>query len=71
MKGRDELLKFPLSEDKGTVPGKAQRKHLSQLFPLPFLSPFLSSVITPSYEKEFGLIVLSCSQHKPVYLLPV
>lgn len=71
VKGWDELLKFPLSEDKGTVPGKAQRKHLSQLFSLPFLSPFLCSLITLSHEKKFGLIILSCSQHKSVYLLLV
>lgn len=65
MKGRDELLKFPFSEDKGTVPRKAQRKHHPQLSSLPFLSPFLtqSSVHT---MKQFGLIVFPPSN---TYLL--
>lgn len=62
MKGRDELLKFPFSEDKGTVPRKAQRKHHPQLSSLPFLSPFLtqSSVHT---MKQFGLIVFNSYQY--------
>lgn len=48
VKGRDELLKFPFSEDKGTVPRKAQRKHLPQLFSFSFT--FFNSVISPYYE---------------------
>lgn len=51
VKGRDELLKFPFGEGKGTVLRKAQRKHLPQLFSLPFLSPFLNSVIIPYYYR--------------------
>lgn len=59
MKGRDELLKFPFGEDKGTVPRKAQRKHLPFFS---FLSPFLTQ--SPLHiMKEFRLIVFSSFQH--------
>lgn len=70
VKGWVQFLKFPLSKDEGSDPGKAQRKHRFQFLSLSFLSPLLdSSVITPNYGKKFGLFILSFSQHKSIYLL--
>lgn len=65
-KAESNSWSFHLAKMKRQLQGKP-KENIFQLFSLLFLSPFLSLVITFSYEKKFGLIVLSFSQHKSIY----